>query len=94
MHLPPACSECRRLKLPVMHASLQMLPGAGLSVPFGACISMTLLPATCSTRFYPATVYLSTSKLAVALMGNFVFASALLGHSLIIKAGTGWLTCS
>lgn len=35
--------------------------------------------------FYPATVYLSTSKLAVAVCGNLAFASALLTQSLVIK---------
>lgn len=36
--------------------------------------------------FYPATLYLSTSKLAVAVVGNLAFATALLVHKLVIKA--------
>ncbi|KAF5838890.1 hypothetical protein DUNSADRAFT_1980 [Dunaliella salina] len=42
-------------------------------------------------HFYPAMVYLSTSKLAVALLGNMVFASALLCQSLAIKVFLGGL---
>lgn len=42
-------------------------------------------------HFYPAMVYLSTSKLAVALLGNMAFASALLGQSLAIKLFLGGL---
>lgn len=53
-----------------------------------ACLGFLHLPQlthTLSRSFYPATVYLSTSKLAVAVCGNLVFASALLGQSLLIK---------
>jgi hypothetical protein len=45
-------------------------------------------------RFFPATVYLSTSKLAVAAVGNLSFAVALCMYNVIIKVcvcGCGWL---
>lgn len=35
--------------------------------------------------FFPATLYLSTSKLAVAVVGNLSFASALCMYNLVIK---------
>lgn len=35
--------------------------------------------------FYPATLYLSTSKVAVAAMGNLAFALALCTHKLVMK---------
>lgn len=44
-------------------------------------------PPSCS--FYPSTVYLSTSKLAVAVLGNMALASALLVQGLLVKARDG-----
>ncbi|KAJ9510901.1 hypothetical protein QJQ45_027686, partial [Haematococcus lacustris] len=41
--------------------------------------------------FYPATLYLSTSKLAVAVVGNLLFATALLLHRAVIKIFLGSL---
>jgi hypothetical protein len=38
-------------------------------------------------RFFPTTVYLSTSKLAVAAVGNLSFAMALCMYNLVIKVG-------
>jgi hypothetical protein len=40
-------------------------------------------------RFFPATVYLSTSKLAVATVGNLSFAMALCMYNLVIKVWDG-----
>ncbi|KAL6757438.1 hypothetical protein V8C86DRAFT_3013956 [Haematococcus lacustris] len=42
-------------------------------------------------HFYPATLYLSTSKLAVAVVGNLLFATALLLHRAVIKIFLGSL---
>eukprot|EP00197_Chlamydomonas_leiostraca_P001433 CAMPEP_0202888406 /NCGR_PEP_ID=MMETSP1391-20130828/43168_1 /ASSEMBLY_ACC=CAM_ASM_000867 /TAXON_ID=1034604 /ORGANISM="Chlamydomonas leiostraca, Strain SAG 11-49" /LENGTH=784 /DNA_ID=CAMNT_0049571707 /DNA_START=64 /DNA_END=2418 /DNA_ORIENTATION=- len=42
-------------------------------------------------RFYHAAVYLSTSKLAVAVVGNLAFATALVVHKLMIKMFLGSL---
>jgi hypothetical protein len=38
-----------------------------------------------SCRFFPAAMYLSTSKLAVAAVGNLSFAVALCMYNLVIK---------
>lgn len=45
-------------------------------------------------RFFPTAVYLSTSKLAVAAVGNLSFAMALCMYNLVIKVGAALLSCS
>ena len=45
----------------------------------------------CDHRFYPACVYLSTSKIAVAVMGNMGFACALLIQKAVISIFLGQL---
>ena len=40
---------------------------------------------TMPCSFFPATLYLSTSKVAVAALGNLAFVTALLLHRAIIK---------
>lgn len=42
-------------------------------------------------HFFPAALYLSTSKLAVAAVGNLGFAGALCAYSLVIKVFLGAL---
>ncbi|KIY93388.1 E3 ubiquitin-protein ligase synoviolin [Monoraphidium neglectum] len=42
-------------------------------------------------HFFPATLYLSTSKLAVAVVGNLSFATALCLYNLVIKVFLGSL---
>jgi hypothetical protein len=57
---------------------------ARLSLQHGAPVAyFAVLLSAC--RFFPAAMYLSTSKLAVAAVGNLSFAVALCMYNLVIK---------
>ena len=43
--------------------------------------------ALCFCRFFPAVYYLSTSKIAIAVLGNLAFAMALTLYNLTTKVG-------
>mmetsp|Transcript_27323 Transcript_27323/g.59737 ORF Transcript_27323/g.59737 Transcript_27323/m.59737 type:complete len:775 (+) Transcript_27323:147-2471(+) len=70
-----------------------------MGLGFGRYIGLSVLAASAvlyhafATRqhFYPATVYLSTSKIAVATIGNLAFATALCLHRAVIKIFLGSL---
>ncbi|GAX73837.1 hypothetical protein CEUSTIGMA_g1287.t1 [Chlamydomonas eustigma] len=58
---------------------------------FSAMAAVGVVYHAFSTReqFYPATVYLSTSKIAVAVLGNLCFAAALCLYKLVIQVFLG-----
>lgn len=58
-----------------------------------ALVAAAVLYHAAATRrhFFPATLYLSTSKLAVAVVGNLSFATALCMYNLVIKVFLGSL---
>ena len=59
-----------------------MLPGVNNA---HICSNVTLYVSFHTCRFFPTAVYLSTSKLAVAAVGNLSFAMALCMYNLVIK---------
>jgi hypothetical protein len=45
-----------------------------------------MVSKNCCRRFFPALQYLSTSKIAIAVAGNFAFAMALCVYQATVKA--------
>jgi hypothetical protein len=60
-------------------STVHELIGPSLDQPFG------LNHHLASCRFFPSVYYLSTSKIAIAVLGNFAFAAALCLYFLLTK---------